>query len=68
MQLTTAVKRTARAHFDGSPDLFNACWRELCRTIQHGTDLDTQDDVDQWLEQLAAERVNNPRSRFYIYG
>ncbi len=68
MQLTTVVKRTARAHFDGSDDLFKACWHVLYRVIQHGTELDTQDDVDEWLDQLASERVNNPRSRFYIYG
>ena len=52
--------------FDGSEALFNACWRQLKKEVY--TSSMPADEVAAWLEAFAAERVNNPRSKFYIYG
>ena len=52
--------------FDGSEALFNACWRQLKKEVYTGSM--PEDEVSAWLEAFAAERVNNPKSRFYIYG
>ncbi len=52
--------------FNGSRELFNACWRQLKRDVY--TESMPADEISAWLEALAAERVNNPRSKFYIYG
>lgn len=52
--------------FDGSRELFNACWRQLKKEVY--TESMRADEVSAWLEAFAAERVNNPRSKFYIYG
>jgi hypothetical protein len=49
--------------------LFLACWRQY-RTWLRGAidDPQSDDDVLGWLDSIAAERVNNPRSSFYITG
>ena len=62
----TGLKAKCRKSFDGSDDLFEACWRTL-RSIWNATEI-TDDDAEDWLEQIAAEKVNNPRSSFHIYG
>jgi hypothetical protein len=63
------IKRYANYKFDGSDDLFEACWRQYRGYLTGGID-DPKDmrDIMEWLDQIAAEKVNNPRSRFYIYG
>ena len=70
MKLTREVKRSARSTFGGSDAFFNTCWWELKAWIREGSIDEPLDeiDVDDWLAQIAAEKVNNPRSRFYIYG
>jgi len=58
-----------RTQFDGSAALFSSCWRQYRRLI--ASDIDdpqSDDDVFEWLEELAAARVNNSGSSFYIYG
>ncbi len=70
MQLTPEIKRAARRSFTGSPALFEACWRQLLQWTRQGA-IDDPQDPDaalDWLEQIAAEKVNNPNSRFHIYG
>ena len=57
------TKKEARKHFEGSARFFEACWRELNTLGQ-----DYFDDSRAALEQIASEKVNNPRSSFYIYG
>ena len=52
--------------FEGSRALFEACWRQLRKEVY--TESMRADEVAAWLEAFAAERVNNPRSKFYIYG
>ena len=56
--------------FDGSRDLFEAVWRKLRSYAKSSIDLDWNDnkEVEQWLESFASEFVNDPESRFYIYG
>ena len=54
------------ADFDGSRALFDACWRQMRREVYTGSM--PEDEVAAWLEAFASERVNNPRSKFYIYG
>ena len=56
--------------FDGSRDLFEAAWRKLRSYDKSSINLDWNDnkEVEQWLESLASEFVNDPESRFYIYG
>ena len=58
-----------RTQFAGSPALFSACWREYRRLLSSDID-DPQSDSDvlDWLDGLAADRVNDSGSAFYIYG
>ena len=58
-----------RRDFDGSGALFLACWKQY-RVWLNGAidDPESDSDVMGWLNRIAAERVNNPRSRFFIYG
>jgi hypothetical protein len=56
--------------FDGSIDLFNACWRKLL-AYQSATgepDINENLEVERLLEEFASELVNDSSSRFYIYG
>ena len=66
---TLKAKADYRDLFDGSDRLFNDCWREYRRLL--ASDIDdpqSDEDVMQWLDELASERVNSGRSPFYIYG
>jgi len=56
------TKSEARRTFDGSNELFEACWREYSKNEEYF------DDTPSVLEMIASEKVNNPKSRFYIYG
>jgi hypothetical protein len=60
-------KGTCKGQFAGSERLFEACWRELLRCRRH-TEIDTQADAGRWLDLFAAEKVNNPKSAFYLWG
>ena len=55
--------------FDGSVDLFNACWRKLL-AYSKGSEVDFNQniEVERLLEEFASELVNDSSSRFYIYG
>lgn len=63
------MKKKCRRKFDGSNELFEACWRKYVK-YRGGIDTDTTkvDEVLGVLETLAAEMVNNPKSRHYMYG
>jgi hypothetical protein len=69
MKITLEHKRAAKKQFDGSIALFESCWRQYCLFLRGAIDepLD-QSDINNWLEQIACDKVNNPRSKFYIYG
>ena len=62
------IKRLAQRRFDGSQDLFDACWREYRRLLSGTDDPSELNDVLSWLDTIATGKVNNPRSRFFIYG
>lgn len=69
MDITKQVKAISRKNFDGSDRLFDACWRQYTQWLKSAIDDPTcQDDIDNWLHSIASEKVNNPRSKFYIYG
>lgn len=51
--------------FDGSWELFEACWHKLRRLIREGNYIE---DPIEFLDLIASEWVNDPKSRFYIYG
>ena len=55
--------------FDGSERLFNNCWRELAADISNGlNEFDDDNDVLRVLDEIASIKVNNPKSKFYMYG
>lgn len=64
------LDRAASAkNFDGGAALFSACWRVYLGYLRGAIDYPSdQGDVDRWLDQIASVLVNNPKSRFYIYG
>jgi hypothetical protein len=66
--ISWSKKDYARA-FDGSVDLFNACWRKLL-AYSKGSEVDFNQniEVERLLEEFASELVNDSSSRFYIYG
>ena len=65
----TRSRKAARKAFDGRQALFDACWREYRRELSGGCDMPyTTGDIDEALERIAGEKVNNPRSMFYMYG
>ena len=71
--MTTAYKLQSRDYyqkqFRGSLALFTACWRQYRTWLNGAIDGPTCDsDVLEWLDQIASEKVNNPKSRFFIYG
>jgi hypothetical protein len=62
-------KKEAKRNFNGSNRLFEACWRTYRGYLNGGIDNPKdQGTVDAWLKEIAAEKVNNPKSSFYIYG
>ena len=63
-------KKISRSFFDGSNDLFNSCWRQYCNAYSAGgiDEPTCQEDVNNLLDSIASEKVNNPKSEFYIYG
>ena len=73
MKMTLKEVKECRAecarYFDGSERLFNACWTTYLGYLNGAIDMpECGLDIDDWLENIASERVNNPNSTFYIYG
>ena len=62
-------KAEARELFDGSNRLFEACWKDYVGYLEGSID-DPEDieDVMDWLDSIASEKVNDWNSPFYIYG
>lgn len=66
---TLQAPRYYRKAFRGSDRLFRACWRQYRQWLEGAIDNPREDrDVHEWLESIAAERVNNSRSPFYLRG
>lgn len=73
------LRKAARRAFDGSDRLFRACWRDVLVHLSDGGLCEHErrtgtfgmgclGDISEALDQFASERVNNPRSTFYICG
>ncbi len=63
------TKSSTQNGFDGSQSLYDACWREFERNMAMGAyDSMDQQRANQELDSIASEKVNNPKSKFYIYG
>jgi len=65
----TAARAEVKAEFDGSTALFDACWKEYRQRLNGFINNPTSVmDIEENIEAIASEKVNNPRSSFYIYG
>jgi hypothetical protein len=64
------TKAYYRALFKNESDrLFNAAWNQYVKYLRGSIDDPIDDDeVISWLDQIISEKVNNPKSIFYIYG
>jgi hypothetical protein len=62
--------RTLMARRGTSGSLFASCWRQYMEWRRQGAidDPASDDEVLDFLDTLAAERVNDSASRYYIYG
>jgi len=68
--MTLKRKAHYQAFFpDESPRLFNAAWRQYLYLLRGSID-DPIDDTNvvEWLTTIMAEKVNNPKSTFYLWG
>jgi hypothetical protein len=72
--METYKLRTKNYYYDltcrrDSYRLFSACWSQYRAWLRGAIDSPTCDrDVLDWLDSIASEKVNNSRSKFYIYG
>lgn len=66
---TLQPSRYYRKYFQGSGRLFRASWGQYTRYLQGSID-DPRDDQDviSWLDTIAADKVNDSRSTFYMRG
>jgi hypothetical protein len=58
-------------HFKGnsSIELFKSAWAEYIGYLRGAIDdPDDESDIVNWIEQIISAKVNNPKSKFYIYG
>ena len=54
---------------DCGEKLFNCAWRKYQHYLQGSIDNPkTEADIVDWLGAIISEIVNNPRSKFHIYG
>jgi hypothetical protein len=65
MILDKAIKAQLRKHDrESSNDLFNAAWRKILWFNREAE----IDDLFGLYDSIVSEFVNNPESKFYIYG
>jgi flagellar basal body-associated protein FliL len=62
------TKKDFEASFDGSESMFDSCWDMMVTKYMKNGDIKTVEEVYYCLDEIVANLVNNPRSRFYIYG
>ena len=63
----TALKSRLKKDVKDRPVLFNACWREVMKFANQGDIVDYHHLKDLY-NSIASYKVNNPRSKFYMYG
>ena len=65
MKLTIAVQSKLRLNnSQDSNRLFNAAWRKI-KWFNENSEID---DLQGLYDTIVSEKVNNPKSPFYIYG
>ncbi len=62
------TEKDFESSFIGSGYLFDSCWDMMATKYMKNGDIKTVEEVYYCLDEIAANLVNNPRSRFYIYG
>ena len=52
-----------------SNNLFDSAWRQYIIWL-HGSinNPETDDDIRNWIDKIISEKVNNPKSKYYIIG
>jgi uncharacterized protein YfkK (UPF0435 family) len=63
----TALKKRLKQDVRDSDALFEACWREVM-VFAKESDIYDYNHLKELYNSVASQKVNNPRSRFYIYG
>jgi len=63
----TALKSKLRKAVGDKPALFESCWREVMKFANQGDIVDYQHLKDLY-NSIASYKVNNSRSKFYMYG
>jgi hypothetical protein len=62
-------RRHYRPTFGGSDRLFAACWQTYRIMLQESIDYPQDDEaVIEWLDTIAADKVNDDTSSFWMYG
>lgn len=62
-------KKEARKKFEGSNNLFDVCWKDMLSLIRDGMEEpESEEETMRVLDDIASQKVNSPRSKFYIYG
>ena len=65
MELSRETRQNLRSAYPEDSDaLFNAVWREV-RSFARHSDIA---DLDGLYDTIVSNKVNNPRSRFYMFG
>lgn len=64
------LKNKIRQRFtDTSDNLFNNAWKEYIRYLNGSIDNpNDEEDIYNWIDNIISEKVNNPKSKYYIYG
>ena len=63
----TALKKQLKQDVRDSDALFEACWREVMIFAKQ-SDIYDNNHLKELYNSIVSQKVNNPRSRFYIYG
>jgi hypothetical protein len=63
----TALKNRLRKDVGDRPALFDACWRMIMKFANQG-DISDYQHLRALYDSIASEKVNNPRSKFYMHG
>ena len=63
----TAFKKKLRKQVNDNGNLFDACWREVLKYARQA-DIHDYSQLYNLYNNIASQKVNNPRSKFYIYG
>lgn len=63
----TKMKDRLRKAVKDKPALFESCWRNVLKFARQG-DISNYYHLKVLYNSIASYKVNNPRSKFYMYG